>query len=137
MDVKAVKATLKNCDLFKTFDDEEIEVLMLHGQMKELPRGKILYMKGQQSDNTFCAILSGTVNIVAKDGHVVREIGKSQVIGEVALSSPHQIRTATVITREPVELLEWNVNQIKEKIPILWKKLLKLAWQDISNYYEE
>jgi CRP-like cAMP-binding protein len=137
MDVKVVKTTLKQCELFKTFDDEEIEVLMLHGQMKELPRGKIIYLKGQKSDDTFCAILSGAVNIVAKDGHVVREIGRSQVIGEVALSNPHRMRTATVITKEPVELLEWNVNQIKEKIPILWKKLLKLAWQDISNYYEE
>jgi CRP-like cAMP-binding protein len=137
MDVDSVKTALQLCELFTSLDDSDLDVLMKNGEVKELPRGKILYMKGAKSDDTFCLIVSGSMNIVAKDGHVVKEIGESEVIGEVALSNPYKIRTVTVIAKEPTEILEWNINHIKEKIPGLWKKLLKLAWKKMSDYYEE
>lgn len=137
MDLVDLKASLQLCELFLTLDDAELDLLMAHGTMEELPRGKILYMKGAKSDNTFCFLYSGAVNIVAKDGHVVKEIPEGKVLGEVALSNPHQIRTVTVITKEPTEIMVWNAETIKAKIPALWKKLLKLAWKNISAYYEE
>jgi CRP-like cAMP-binding protein len=137
MDPIGLKAELQLCELFMTLDNEELELLISHGTVEELPRGKILYMKGQKSDSTFCYLISGSVNIVAKDGHVVKEIPEGKVLGEVALSDPNQIRTVTVITKEPTEIIVWNVETIKEEIPVLWKKLLKLAWKTISEYYEE
>ncbi len=137
MDLVGLKASLQLCELFVTLDSEELDVLIQHGTVEELPRGKILYMKGAKSDDTFCFLDSGAVNIVAKDGHVVKEIPEGKVLGEVALSNPHQIRTVTVITKEPTEIIAWNAHTIKEKIPTLWKKLLKLAWKNISEYYEE
>lgn len=137
MDVDSVKTALQLCELFTSLDENDLDVLMKNGEVKQLPRGKILYMKGAKSDDTFCLIVSGCVNVVAKDGHVVKEIGESEVLGEVALSNPYQIRTVTVIAKEPTEILEWNINHIKEKIPGLWKKLLKLAWKKMSDYYEE
>jgi CRP-like cAMP-binding protein len=137
MDLEHVKTALEQCELFSSLDESELDVLMQNGQIKQLPRGKILYMKGQQSDDTFCLIVSGSVNIVAKDGHVVKEMGSGEVIGEVALSNPYQTRTVTVITNDPAEILEWNINHIKDQIPGLWKKLLKLAWKKMSDYYEE
>lgn len=137
MNQDTVKTALRNCELFQTLDDEDLDILLAHGQIKQISRGQILYMKGQKSDDTFCLIVSGGVDIVAKDGHVVKQIGNHEIIGEVALSDPNRARTVTVITREPTEVLEWNVNHIKDKIPILWKKLLKLAWKNITNYYEE
>jgi signal-transduction protein with cAMP-binding, CBS, and nucleotidyltransferase domain len=137
VDVESLSADLQLCELFSTLEPEEIKTLIAHGTMKEIPRGKILYMKGSQSDDTFCFLIAGAVNVVAKDGHVVKEIPEGSVIGEVALSNPHKLRTVTVITKEPSETIEWNANVIKEKIPTLWKKLLKLAWKTISEYYEE
>jgi len=137
METKALQTALQRCELFSTLNDGELEDLIKQGQLKQLPRGKILYLKGQKSDDTFCFILSGGVNIVAKDGHIVKELGQNIVVGEVALSNPYQTRTVTVITRDPTDILEWNVKQVKEKIPELWKKLLKLAWKDMSEYYEE
>jgi CRP-like cAMP-binding protein len=137
MDMVGLKASLQLCELFLTLTDEEFDLLIAHGTVEELPRGKILYMKGAKSDNTFCFLNSGAVNVVAKDGHVVKEIPEGKVLGEVALSDPNQIRTVTVITKEPSEIMVWNVETIKEKIPALWKKLLKLAWKTISEYYEE
>ncbi len=133
----AVKASLKDCVLFKTFDDFELEVLMVHGQLKKISAGKILYMKGEESNDTFCLIISGNVDIVGKGGQIVREMGSSEVIGEIALSDPNRARTVNVITKTSTEILEWNVNNIRDKIPGLWKKLLKLAWRHISEYYEE
>ena len=132
-----MKTVLQQCELFRGLDESELDLLIGNGQLKQLPRGKILYMKGEPSDDTFCAILSGSVNIVAKDGHVVKDIGRGEVIGEVALSDPNRARTVTVITKDPTEVFEWNVHQIKDKIPGLWKTLLKLAWKKITAYYEE
>jgi CRP-like cAMP-binding protein len=137
MDMVGLKASLQLCELFLTLTDEELDLLIAHGTVEELPRGKILYMKGAKSDNTFCFLNSGAVNVVAKDGHVVKEIPEGKVLGEVALSDPNQIRTVTVITKEPSEIIVWNAKTIKKKIPALWKKLLKLAWKTISEYYEE
>lgn len=137
MDRESLKVDLQLCQLFTSLDDDDLEVLIDHGTAKELPRGKILYMKGSKSDDTFCFLISGSVNIVAKDGHVVKEIPSGEVLGEVALSDPSKARSITVITREPTEIYEWNIEEIKDKIPGLWKKLLKLAWKNISEYYEE
>ena len=39
--------------------------------------------------------------------------------------------------RVNTEIITWNVNEIKDAIPGLWKKLLKLAWKSIREYYEE
>lgn len=137
MDMVGLKASLQLCELFLTLNDEELDLLIAHGTVQELPRGKILYMKGAKSDDTFCFLISGAVNVVAKDGHIVKEIPEGKVLGEVALSDPNQLRTVTVITKEPTEIIVWNAKTIKEKIPTLWKKLLKLAWKNISEYYEE
>jgi CRP-like cAMP-binding protein len=137
MNLIELKTELQLCELFLTLNDEELELLISHGTIEQLPRGKILYMKGAKSDNTFCYLISGAVNIVANDGSVVKEISEGKVLGEVALSDPNQVRTVTVITKEASEILVWNAQAIKEDIPALWKKLLKLAWKTISEYYEE
>jgi CRP-like cAMP-binding protein len=120
MNLIELKNELQLCELFLTLNDEELELLISHGTIEQLPRGKILYMKGAKSDNTFCYLISGAVNIVAKDGSVVKEISEGKVLGEVALSDPNQVRTVTVITKEASEILVWNAQAIKEDIPALW-----------------
>ena len=137
MDAKGIKQQLKRCEFFQTLTEDELNVLREHATFKQLARGKILYRKGEQSNDTFCLLLSGSVDIVAKDGRVVKAVGGCEVIGEVALSSPYQVRSVSVIVKDPVELLEWNVRDVKEKIPIVWEKLLKLAWKHMKDYYEE
>jgi len=131
------KAIVRQCALFKELSDAELEILVAHSQMREMPRGKILYRKDEQSNDTFCLIISGKVDIVGREGRVVKAVGSGEVLGEIALSNPYKTRTASVITKEPVELLEWNIKHIKDKIPGLWKKLLKLAWTHMREFYEE
>lgn len=137
MDAQTLKTILRKNDLFNTLANDELDVLIENGNIREFLRGKIIYMKGEKSNDTFCLILSGSVNIVAAGGNILKEMGSGEVIGEIALSDPHHIRTVNVIAKEPTLVLEWNVNHIKGKIPVLWKKLLKLAWKNIRNYYEE
>ena len=136
MNGDTVKTALRQCPLFKSFNEDELAILMESGNIRKFSRGKILYRKGEESDDTFCLIISGKVNIVAKDGHIVKENGVGNIIGEIALSDPHHRRTVSVIAKDPTDVLEWNIHHIKEKIPGLWKKLLKLAWEHISDYYE-
>jgi CRP-like cAMP-binding protein len=81
--------------------------------------------------------MTGSANIVAKDGRIVKRVSRGEVIGEIALSDPHHKRTVTVTAAEPTEVLEWDVNHIKQEIPGLWKKLVKLAWEHLSEFYEE
>lgn len=137
MDEQTLKTILRKNELFNTLHDDELNVLIENGTIREFLRGKIIYMKGEQSNDTFCLIISGNVNIVATGGNILKEMGSGEVLGEIALSDPNHIRTLNVIAREPTLVLEWNINHIKGKIPILWKKLLKLAWKNIRNYYEE
>lgn len=137
MDAQTLKTILRKNDLFNTLANDELDVLIENGSIREFLRGKIIYMKGEKSNDTFCLILSGNVNIVAAGGNILKEMGSGEVLGEIALSDPHHIRTVNVIAKEPTLVLEWNVNHIKGKIPVLWKKLLKLAWKNIRNYYEE
>ena len=136
MDGDNVQTALRQCKLLRSFHDDELAILKEHGNLRQLSTGETLYRKGDQSNDTFCLLVSGKVNIVAKDGHVVKEMGMGEIIGEVALSDPNHIRTVSVITKEPTDILEWNINHIKGKIPGLWKKLLKLAWEHIREYYE-
>ncbi|MDY0096250.1 MAG: cyclic nucleotide-binding domain-containing protein [Candidatus Vecturithrix sp.] len=137
MDEQTLKTILRKNELFNTLHDDELNVLIENGTIREFLRGKIIYMKGEQSNDTFCLIISGNVNIVATGGNILKEMGSGEVLGEIALSDPNHIRTLNVIAREPTLVLEWNINHIKGKIPVLWKKLLKLAWKNIRNYYEE
>ncbi len=132
-----MKALVRQCKLFQGLNETELDILVANSQMRKISRGKILYRKGEKSNDTFCLLISGGVNIVAKDGRIVKELGPGEIIGEVALSNPYQTRTVSVIAKDPIEILEWNVNHIKGKIPALWKKLLKLAWEHMRDYYEE
>ena len=131
------KAIVRQCQLFQELSDADLEILVAHSQMREVPRGKILYRKDEKSNDTFCLIISGKVDIVGREGRVVKVVGPGEVIGEIALSNPYKTRTANVITKEPVELLEWNIKHVKDKIPGLWKKLLKLAWAHMREFYED
>ncbi len=137
MGVSVIPDALRKSDVFRDLSDNDMALLAEQATLRELPRGSILYMKGEQSNNTFCAISSGAVNVVAKDGHIVRELGPGEVVGEIALSDTRHVRTVTVITKDPTTCLEWNIQDVKASVPGLWKKLLQLAWKHIQDYYED
>lgn len=137
MDFKNAITLLKDCKLFTDLDDSSVDTLVFLAYTKQFPEGEIIYRKGENSNDTFGMIVSGSVNLIAKDGHVFKNVGSKEIIGEIALSDPNHKRTVTVTTAEPTEIFEWDVKHIKEKFPDIWKKLVKLAWEHISDYYED
>ena len=137
MDVKQAMTVLKNSRVFHELEDSLLDTLMFLSYRKQFSEDETIYKKGEPSNDRFCLILSGGVNIVAKDGEIFKVVGSGEVIGEIALSDPNHKRTVTVTTAEPTEILEWDVKHVKEQIPGVWKKLVKLAWEHMSEFYED
>lgn len=137
MDVKQAMTVLKNSRVFHELEDSLLDTLMFLSYRKQFSEDETIYKKGEPSNDRFCLILSGGVNIVAKDGKIFKVVGSGEVIGEIALSDPNHKRTVTVTTAEPTEILEWDVKHVKEQIPGVWKKLVKLAWEHMREFYED
>jgi len=137
MDLNVAMTRLKNCEQFKGLKKSELEALLDIAQKKQFTANDAIYTKGEPSNDKFCMIVSGSVKIVKKDGSMLRLMTISQVIGEIAVSDPNYKRTVTVIATEPTDVLEWDVNYIQQKMPNVWKNLVKLAGAHLSNFYEE
>ncbi len=80
MDEQTLKTILRKNELFNTLHDDELNVLIENGTIREFLRGKIIYMKGEQSNDTFCLIISGNVNIVATGGNILKEMGSGEAL---------------------------------------------------------
>jgi len=137
MDINYAMTVLKNNKEFKGLEDSLLETLVFLSYTKQFSEGETVYKKGEPSNDRFCLILAGSVNIITRDGGVFKVVGSGEIIGEIALSDPNHKRTVTVTTAEPTEILEWDVKHVKEQIPGVWKKLVKLAWEHMSEFYED
>ena len=136
MEASEIKEIAKKCVVFETLNDEEFDLLLFYGEMKDFASGAMIYETGERAEGTFCLILSGTVEIVTQTGQRIRKMGPSEIIGEVGATSPQNKRTVTVRTLEPTSLLEWEVKQIGTRWPALLKKLKDQAWKHLAQYYE-
>jgi len=136
MNMNQTMTVLKNNKVFSDLDHALLDTLIFLAYPKQFFEGEVIYMKGEDSNDRFCLIVSGSVHINTRDGRVFKVVGSGEVIGEIALSDPNHKRTVTVTAAEPTEILEWDVNHIKKEIPGIWKRLVKLAWEHISEFYE-
>jgi CRP-like cAMP-binding protein len=132
---ETIKEILKKCPLFAALDDDQVDLLIHNGEIKQFAGGDMIYAKGAKSAGTFCVILSGRVGVLADSGQVVRGMGAGEVIGEIGVTSPHSKRTASVVTIGPTEVIEWKFNWIEKFAPDLKKKLKDSAWKKVSYYY--
>ena len=135
MELNDLKTVLRTCELFNDLDDAQLDILIKVGQTKQFAPSAEIYTKGDLSKGTFCLIISGRVGVITESGQIIRGMGSGEILGDVGATSPQSKRTVTVRTGEPTEILEWNVNTIKNKLPDLMKKLKDLAWKHVSNYY--
>ena len=136
MNTTQIMAILKKSPVFGSLEESLLDTLIFLAYPEMFAAGDVIYTRGEPSDGRFGMILSGRVQVLKKSGDVVCEISVGEVIGEIALSETHHKRTMTVKAAEPTEVLVWNVEHIKEQIPGVWKKLLKLAWTHLSDYSE-
>jgi CRP-like cAMP-binding protein len=136
MEASEIKEIAKKCVVFETLNDDEFDLLLFYGELKDLASGATIYETGETAEGTFCLILSGTVEVVTQTGHRIRKMGPCEVIGEIGATSPQNKRTVTVRTLEPISVLEWEVKQIGARWPALLKKLKDQAWKRLAQYYE-
>lgn len=137
MNVNEAMTILKESKIFADLDESTLDTLVFLSYSKQFAEGETIYTKGELSNDRFGMIVSGGVNIVKQDGEIFKVVGTGEVIGEIALSDPNHKRTMTVTAAGPTEILEWDVNHVKQEVPGLWKKLVKLAWEHMREYYED
>src|SRR5262249_32058983 len=95
-----VKQNLVRCPEISGLDEPSTSILFWHGTEENLKEGDVVYEDGANLDDTFCALLSGTLT-VEKAGHSVGEIAANQIFGEMAYFTLAHSRTATVRVSSP------------------------------------
>ncbi len=121
------KKVLRKNELLQDLDDERLETLIKHAQARLLATGDYLYTRGEPSNDTFCAIVFGSLKVVIETGRVVKVTKSGELMGEMGITSIQRKRTADVIATEPTSILEWTFSDIRDKAPYLKRKLEKLA----------
>jgi CRP-like cAMP-binding protein len=136
METSELKIVARKCEIFKTLHDEDLDLLLFYGEQKEFASGAIIYRTGEAAEGTFCLILSGIIEITTETGHMIRNMGSGELIGEIGATSLQSQRTVTARTVSPTSLLEWDVKYIKNRWPAILKKLKEQAWKHLAQYYD-
>ncbi len=136
MDAAEIKGIAEKCEILKTLDDEELDLLLFYGERKEFASGASLYKTGEAAEGTFCLILSGVIEIITEGSRVIRKMRRGEIIGEIGATSPQKKRTVTARAVGPSSLLEWDIKYIGNRWPALLKKLKQQAWKHLATYYE-
>ncbi len=94
-------ALLREVPLFASLPDARLHELMTLAHPVSLPAGAVLFERGDPGDALY-VIRHGRLEVIL-DGEVVREAGRREVVGELALLTGEP-RTATVRARRDTEL---------------------------------
>ena len=94
------KKVLRQNELFSDLDDARLEYLINNGTARLLAAGEALYHKGEETNDTFCIIIFGTMNILGDDGKVVKAMKGGEILGEISLIGLYRKRTADVVAVE-------------------------------------
>jgi len=133
---------IEKIPLLSSLSRPDLEVLiamMTHG---EYQRGTVLFREGEPGDR-FYIILSGQVEIVKALGTTDEQIlgvrGPSEFFGEMSLLISDGLRTASVRTSTPVQMLELAhtdlLNLLKERPALAFEliRVLSLRLQESDN----
>jgi signal-transduction protein with cAMP-binding, CBS, and nucleotidyltransferase domain len=135
MNIDFLKKLFKKSPCFKELSERDLTILAKSGTLKRLNPEIVIYRKGEPSEGRFCMIVTGRVGIMTESGQTFKDIGSGEVLGEIAITSPQDVRTATVKTLEPANILEWDIHHLKAHMPALMRKLKEQAWKNLADYY--
>jgi CRP-like cAMP-binding protein len=134
MDFEIVRMAVRNCSLFRGFEEEQLGYLMMNLEVQEFKEGQTIYRKGDEAGTTFLLLIGGEAGLVGDSGKILEVIGTCQIIGEIGVVSPKQRRTATIVSLKPTVALKWDYGNIKERLPELDRRLKDLAWKHASKW---
>ena len=133
MDINEVRDVFGKCEVFQGMDDSLIGLLLLTANPVSFDEGETIYEKGEAAGGTFALIASGKASAVAQSGFVVNELCTGEIIGEVGTISQQGQRTLTIKALTPTRILQWDIEEVREKSPELIQKLKDLAWKRIKT----
>lgn len=105
-------AFLRAIDVFKSMPDDVLEELAVDTDVLQLRTGDVLMREGDSADAVF-VVRHGrmrTYVVVGDERRVIGEIGRGEVVGEMALLTDH-VRTATVEALRDSELLRIDADR--------------------------
>ena len=117
----------------RTRTDEQIQKIVDNTTHVTLPKDWVLFGENTPADKAYL-ILDGQV-AVRRHGEEVATLGPGDTIGEVALVK-HKLRTATVISLTPLELLHFTAEAVEElsgEIPAFARALESTADERLSH----
>lgn len=123
----------KKLSHFDGLSDEQVQKIVDNSTHVTLPKDWALISEQQPADKAYL-ILDGDVS-VRRGGQEVARLGPGDTIGEVAIVR-HSLRTATVISVTPVELLHFTaeaVSKLTEEIPQFAAALKETAEERIQR----
>lgn len=100
----------KRLSHFEGLSDEQVQKIVDNTTHVTLPKDWVLFGENTPADKAYL-ILDGEV-AVKRHGEEVARLGPGDTIGEVALVK-HKLRTATVISITPLELLHFTAEAVK------------------------
>src|SRR6185436_19402434 len=100
---------IRRVPLFAALPPDEAAHLAATLPRRELPANTLLFREGDYGDRCYI-VLRGTVEILTAMGtpheHLIAVRGDGDLIGEMSLLNPDRLRTASVRTRSPIQILE-------------------------------
>lgn len=138
-------AVLRQHPIFRDLDAAALDQLCRYCKMRNLPRGTVIFSKGDPGTSLF-AMVKGTVRVgvTAADGRetVFNIIGPGELCGEIALLDGGE-RTADAVTTTDCEILVIERREFMPFVksqPVLAMKLIdllcgRLRW--ISDHVEQ
>ena len=136
------EALIRRAPLFESLSDGEIQFLAEIMHEVQVPANTLLLREGEPGDR-FYIITRGELEVIkalgTPDERLLNRRRAGDFIGEMALLDPDGLRTASIRTATPVELLEMdraNFNALLERRPVLayeMVRVLSLRLRDTDN----
>lgn len=133
MDIDEVRDIFGKCEVFQGLDDSLLGLLLLTAKPVSFDEGEIIYEEGDEAGGTFALIASGKASAVTQSGFVADELCTGEIIGEIGTISQQGQRTITIKALTPTRILEWDIEEVRQKSPELITKLKDLAWKRIKS----
>ena len=137
-----VGAMHKNIPLFSTLDDNEMNYLKNVAVKRSFPKNTILFSRGDESDALYL-LYKGSAKAIINDETgkeiVLSTIGPGEYFGEISFLDG-EARSATVMTREPVQVLIVYKNDFKKILfsnPDIVFRLLKELLKKLRRSTEQ
>lgn len=130
---KRERARVESMTRFAHLNKEQIHRIVEHGTYLTIPQDWSLMMENTAADKAYL-ILDGEVSVRHGKDEIAR-LGSGAMIGEIALVA-HKLRTATVVSITPLEVLHFTaegLQELEDEIPDFRKALEGLTAERLAD----